>query len=46
VALTATGQAVVATDALPVGRHTVVAVYSGDGNFNTSTSPSTTQRIR
>jgi Bacterial Ig-like domain (group 3) len=40
------GQAAYATSTLAVGRHTVSAVYAGDGNFNVSTSGNITQRIR
>ena len=46
VALNPSGQAAYATAALPAGRHTVVAVYSGDAAFITSTSAAITQRIR
>ena len=45
-ALNASGQAAFATSSLPIGRHTVAAAYTGDGNFNTSTSGNITQRIR
>src|SRR5204863_10180493 len=34
-----------ATSTLSVGNHTITAVYSGDGNFNTSTSPNFTQTV-
>ena len=34
------------TSTMAVGSHTVSAVYSGDGNFNVSTSANITQRIR
>ena len=44
--LNPSGQAAYATSTLSVGRHTVSAVYAGDGNFNTSTSANITQRIR
>jgi len=44
--LNASGQATMTTNTLTVGQHTVSAVYSGDGNFNVSTSTSITQRIR
>ena len=44
--LNASGQATMTTSTLAVGSHTVSAVYSGDGNFNTSTSANITQRIR
>jgi hypothetical protein len=45
-ALNSSGQAAFATSSLTVGRHTVAAAYSGDGNFNASTSGNITQRIR
>jgi hypothetical protein len=45
VALNPSGQAALAISTLTPGRHTVSAVYSGDGNFTTSTSPNITQRI-
>ncbi len=44
--LNASGQATMTTSTMTVGQHTVSAVYSGDGNFNVSTSTSITQRIR
>ncbi len=44
--LNVAGQAVYSTNALSVGRHTVSAVYAGDGNFNASTSANRNQRIR
>ena len=34
-----------ATNALVAGVHTITAVYSGDGNFTTSTSPPLTQTV-
>ncbi|HEX3090884.1 MAG TPA: Ig-like domain-containing protein, partial [Ilumatobacteraceae bacterium] len=40
------GQATYATNTLAVGLHTVTAVYTGDGNFNGSTSNTINQRIR
>jgi hypothetical protein len=46
VALNSSGQAAYATSTMPVGSHTVAAVYAGDGNFNPSTSANITQRIR
>jgi len=46
VSLNTSGQATYTTSSVAVGRHTVSAVYSGDGNFNTSTSGNITQRIR
>ena len=39
------GQATYVTNTLPLGLHTVSAVYAGDGNFNTSTSANRNQRI-
>ena len=45
-ALNSSGQAAFATSSLTVGRHTVAAAYTGDGNFNASTSGNITQRIR
>ncbi len=45
-ALNASGQAAYATSTISLGRHTVSAVYIGDGNFNTSTSSGINQRIR
>jgi Bacterial Ig-like domain (group 3) len=46
VSLNSSGQAAFAISTLTVGRHTVSAVYGGDGNFNTSTSGTITQRIQ
>ena len=46
VGLNASGQATYTTSSIPVGRHTLSAVYSGDSHFNTSTSGNITQRIR
>jgi hypothetical protein len=40
------GQAAYATSTLSVGRHTVSAVYAGNGSFLTSTSANIAQRIR
>ncbi|MGV8968341.1 MAG: Ig-like domain-containing protein, partial [Cellulomonas sp.] len=40
------GQAAYVTNLLTIGRHTVTAVYSGDGNVSTSTSGAITQRIQ
>jgi hypothetical protein len=39
------GSASVATSALTTGTHTITAVYSGDGNFNTHTSANFSQVI-
>src|ERR1019366_4586051 len=39
------GTATCATNALAAGVHTINAVYSGDGNFTTSTSPALTQTV-
>ena len=44
--LNSSGQAAYAISTLSVGRHTISAVYTGSGNFNTSTSGNITQRIR
>ena len=44
--LNPSGQAAYSTSTLPVGLHTVSAVYSGDPGFNTSTSANRNQRIR
>jgi hypothetical protein len=46
VALGPTGRATYSTSTLTIGLHTASAVYSGDGNFNTSTSANRNQRIR
>jgi hypothetical protein len=43
--LNSSGQAAFATSTMSVGRHTVSAVYTGDGSFNASTSGTITQRI-
>jgi hypothetical protein len=43
--LGAAGTATCATNALAAGPHTITAVYSGDGNFTTSTSPALTQTV-
>ena len=40
------GHAAFATNTIPIGRHNVSAVYSGDAGFNASTSALITQRIR
>ncbi len=39
------GTATCATNALAAAAHTITAVYSGDGNFTTSTSPALTQTV-
>src|SRR5207253_8687605 len=39
------GQATFTTSSLSVASHTITAVYNGDANFNTSTSPSLTQAV-
>ena len=44
-ALNTSGQTAYASATIPVGRHTVSAVYTGDANFNASTSNNITQRI-
>ena len=46
VTLNGSGQAAYLTNTLTVGRHTVAAVYAGDGAFTTSTSANLTQRIQ
>jgi len=46
VPLNPVGQAAYVTTTLPVGTHTVTAVYLGDGQFNGSTSGVLRQRIR
>ena len=43
--LAAAGTATCATNGLAAGTHTVTAVYSGDGNFTTSTSAPLTQTV-
>jgi large repetitive protein len=43
--LTAGGTATCATTGLAAGSHPITAVYSGDGNFTTSTSPVLTQSV-
>ena len=45
VSLNASGQATYSTSTLSVGRHTISAVYAGNGSFNASTSGNITQRI-
>jgi hypothetical protein len=44
--LNSSGQAAYATTTLSVGTHTITAVFSGDANFNASTSAGIRQRIR
>ncbi|HZR29869.1 MAG TPA: Ig-like domain-containing protein, partial [Terriglobales bacterium] len=39
------GKATLSTAALAVGSHSITASYSGDGNFNASTSPAITQTV-
>jgi autotransporter-associated beta strand protein len=39
------GQATLSTAALGTGTHTITAAYSGDANFNTSTSSAVTQTV-
>src|SRR5205814_6461665 len=39
------GQATFTTSSLSVASHTISAVYNGDSNFNTSTSPNLTQTV-
>jgi large repetitive protein len=43
--LAAAGTATCATNTLTAGTHTITAVYSGDGNFTTSTSAPLTQTV-
>ncbi len=43
--LNGSGQATFATAALSVGGHAITAVYGGDSNFTTSTSPTLTQNV-
>lgn len=45
-ALNQSGQAAYVTNTLPVGAHTISAIYVGDGSFNASTSADITQRIQ
>jgi large repetitive protein len=45
VSLNTSGQATYSTSTLSVGRHTISAVYAGNGSFNASTSGNITQRI-
>lgn len=45
-ALNQSGQAAYVTSTLPIGAHTISAVYAGDGSFNASTSTGITQRIQ
>ncbi|WP_421926120.1 Ig-like domain repeat protein [Neoaquamicrobium sediminum] len=40
------GTAVLTTDTLSGGDHTIVATYNGDGGYSGSTSPSLLQRVR
>jgi FtsP/CotA-like multicopper oxidase with cupredoxin domain len=46
VVIFANGQATLSISTLTLGRHTVSAVYLGDGYFNPSTSAAITQRIQ
>jgi autotransporter-associated beta strand protein len=43
--LDANGQATFSTSALPAGARTITAVYSGDADYNGSTSPVLTQNV-
>ncbi len=43
--LNAGGQATLSTAALTAGAHAINAVYAGDANFSTSTSPNLTQNV-
>ena len=40
------GTATYSTSSLAVGSHSITAVYSGDGNYNTSTSSKLTQTVK
>ena len=40
------GQATCSTSSLSVGSHSITAVYSGDGNFGTSTSSALSQNVK
>jgi hypothetical protein len=40
------GRATFTTSALDIGSHQITTVYSGDGNFTTSTSPVVTQTVQ
>src|SRR5207253_2307497 len=44
-ALDASGQATLSIASLPVGSHSLTASYSGDGNFNPSSSATLTQTV-
>src|SRR5205814_5810730 len=44
-ALNASAQATCSTASLAVGNDTITAIYSGDANFNTSTSPNYIQTV-
>jgi hypothetical protein len=43
--LNASGWTTFTTSSLPVGSHSITVVYSGDGNFNTATSPALSQTV-
>src|SRR6185369_10178302 len=43
--LNGSGQTTFSTSGLAVGSHSITAVYAGDGNFNTSTSPTLTEVV-
>ncbi|MFZ0216716.1 MAG: Ig-like domain repeat protein [Candidatus Dormiibacterota bacterium] len=38
-------QATFTTSSLPVGQHSITAIYDGDGNFDSSTSPALSQLV-
>ena len=44
--LNASGVATFSTSLLPVGTHSITAVYVGDNNYNGSTSPAITQTVK
>ena len=43
--LNGSGRATLSTNTLAVGSHSITAVYGGDGNFITSTSPTLNQAV-
>jgi len=45
ITLNASGQAIFTTSSLAVGSHSITAVYSGDANFESSTSPALMETI-
>ena len=44
--LNASGQATYTTNSLSVGTHSITTVYSGDGNFGSSTSSVLSQNVK